>query len=285
MLGLLAGAGVVGLGWTRRSRPPRPDPVPHRLEGETYQRTSLLRDTIRHRRLTIACGMLAGLLGGLSFTSIIAERQEATAALVLQPLPGNAYGQDPRRDQTEAMQNEAQSVRSDEVLTTAAELIGQDQTVNELQRRVRVQVPPRTTTVRIIYGTTDAATATRNVEQVLTAYVEYRAQRASDAIETRLGALSDQIADVSSQLEQALSIAAYGNSQPAGIPATARRDIESATDRPGIGATASGGPPDIGGHRGAPDHRPRTPDCLSNAARRRRRPGRPGDRACRRAVS
>ncbi|MGH9246799.1 MAG: hypothetical protein ACRD29_21310 [Acidimicrobiales bacterium] len=211
MLGTLAGVGLTTARSSRRNRKSTWDVHAAAVEGVLYRRPSLLRDTVGQRRPTIAAGALLGVLAGWMLTGVVADRQDATAALVLRSLPGNAYGQDPRRDQTQAMQNEVQSVRSDQVLGSAAALMRRTVTITDLQRRVRVTVPPRTTTVRITYGGADATTAAENAQHVLTAYIDYRAQRAQDAIQTRLEGLSGQISDVSAQLQQSLAIVATGS--------------------------------------------------------------------------
>jgi hypothetical protein len=206
LIGLLIGLGLTA---RRRRSAPRPNAGPSK-GGLPYRRESLVRDALRHRRPTIAVAVLLGIVAGVALTALVAERQEATAALALRPLPGNAYGQDPRRDQTEAMQNEAQSVRSDDVLTAAAAMVGGNQTVSNLQQSIRVVVPPRTTTVQITYSGADRASAAENAESVLLAFMEYRERRARDNIDVRLEGLTRQINFASGQLERALSRVSTG---------------------------------------------------------------------------
>lgn len=160
---------------------------------------------LRRRAWVIALAILIGVGLGLGYTSSQSKEYTSTTE-VLVTATGVADDSVLANGRTRGeinLDTEAQLLTSTAVVRLAAELLGNDIPVAELQSRVRVSVPPNTEVLSISVTGPSAASARASADAFASAYLANRAESASDQLTARQGSRQAQIQVLTEALETA----------------------------------------------------------------------------------
>jgi uncharacterized protein involved in exopolysaccharide biosynthesis len=199
-LGLGAIAGIAAT-WRldRRARRYRQDLVPDDC------RQLLLVDALRHHRGILVTAAIVGAGAGLLTGISLQPDPTAVTRLLVTPLPGNALAPDDERRNLVQMQNEAQVVRSDPVLSAALRALGRPPEIGPLRRHLAVSVPTGTTTLEVRVRAADPEEAEQASRAIAGAYLQYRGALASDRRADVAAALEQQIESLDRRLQTYLA--------------------------------------------------------------------------------
>lgn len=160
---------------------------------------------LRRRAWVIALAILIGVGLGLGYTSSQSKEYTSTTE-VLVTATGVADDSVLANGRTRGeinLDTEAQLLTSTAVVRLAAELLGNDISVAELQSRVRVSVPPNTEVLSISVTGPSAASARASADAFASAYLANRAESASNQLTARQGSRQAQIQVLTEALETA----------------------------------------------------------------------------------
>lgn len=160
--------------------------------------------TVLKRRIAI---VLACVLLGTGLAAAYALRQPprytSTTQIVVSAVLVNPADVTPRLDQVISMDTEAQILRSGAVRTLVERELGDDATPGQVLNGLDVVVPPSTFTMRISFSHRDPAVAQAGAAAYAIAYLDLRAQVASEQTTARISRLQRQISEADGQLDEA----------------------------------------------------------------------------------
>lgn len=159
----------------------------------------------RHRLRNLVLVLLAGLLGaaaGWVYGGLGPPSYQSAVRLELYPLPGNPYAT-LDSDDLVTMQTEAQQVKSDEVVTTAAENSGFDGDLEMLRRRISVSVTTGSVNINVNFRAGDEEVSREVASALARATLGLRKQRAQLQQQQSEALLRQQLKDVRQALARA----------------------------------------------------------------------------------
>lgn len=198
MLGALAG---FVLAWLLDRRRP-----PSTLLSADNCRPDLLRDAVRHHRSLIAGAVVAATVLGAAGGWLVRPDASATATVVVTRQPGNAFAPGDKRRILTLLENEAQIVRSDPVLSGAVEAAGVDMSSSTLRRRTNVSVPAGSETLKVRVRANSAERAELLATSVVDQYLQFRGELAEQEQDRVTDALAEQVVSLEQRLETYLAV-------------------------------------------------------------------------------
>ncbi|MFC4561972.1 Wzz/FepE/Etk N-terminal domain-containing protein [Nocardiopsis mangrovi] len=158
---------------------------------------------LRRRWRTVAAGVLAGLAAAAVALLVAPETYTATSSVQVRPtglaeLTGERSG---RTNGEVNLDTEAQVVRSAQVATAAAELMGTGASAAELRERVTVTVPPNSSVLEIAYSAIGPDSARQGAEAFADAYLAHRTAEVESQVDRRLDALRKEVDSRYGELE------------------------------------------------------------------------------------
>jgi succinoglycan biosynthesis transport protein ExoP len=173
----------------------------------------LLGRAFRHYPLLLLVFALVGGLAATLYAGFNPSSYTSSARVLINPTAGNPYNPSPtatRADQLTSMETEAQMLRSDDVLTMAAETLSSPPALASLSSRLDVVVPTNTQVLEISFSAADADRAREVTQAVATAYLDYRLERSEEVTGTQLERVQNRIAAVISNLREATRLSQEG---------------------------------------------------------------------------
>lgn len=161
----------------------------------------LVRAIRRHLILIVACTLFVA-LAGLLVGQRVGDQYEATTSVLLHPLRGNPYTTEERGDDLANLETEAQLVNTDAVIELARDRLDTEQAPERIRTRVSVDVPTNTQVLELTYTARDPEQARAGAEVFAETYLDYRRQRAQQAIDNQLTGLDGQRASVQQQFDE-----------------------------------------------------------------------------------
>jgi polysaccharide biosynthesis transport protein len=169
-------------------------------DDDTGTRTGVVRDALRHQVLLIVAFGLLGLLAGLVFTAARPATYVSTAAVLVNPVEGNAFAPQDESDALVTLETEAEIVGSDVVTALARNRLPGPPPAGDLQDGLSVVVPTNTQILQISARAPSAAMAQRRAQAYSLAYLDYRRRQAEQASTDQLAGVERQIAEVTGDL-------------------------------------------------------------------------------------
>jgi succinoglycan biosynthesis transport protein ExoP len=139
---------------------------------------------LRRRAVSLAGGVLAGLIVAVAYVVVTPPVYRATAEVLVLPLTTDL--QDSPRGRKVNVDDAAQLVVSAEVTEAAAAALGRGSAT--LTEAIDVTVPANTSVLQISYFSTDPDEAARTAGAFATAYLAQRRQEAADVLQARRAA-------------------------------------------------------------------------------------------------
>ena len=171
-------------------------------------RSVVVAEAIRSHLLIVAVFTIAGFALGYFAANRGEESSTATTPILVNPLEGNPYYPTRTGELLTNLLTEAQAVRSDGVAALAAEQLGDVEDPAVLLSGLGVTSPVNTQILEIAYTHTDPDVALRRSQAIAEVYLDYRRTRVEDRIaqqtaqlDAQIEPLTQQIADVGTQLE------------------------------------------------------------------------------------
>ncbi|WP_182523405.1 Wzz/FepE/Etk N-terminal domain-containing protein [Nocardioides dongkuii] len=182
-----------------------PDHAPTRGPVSTF------RAAQRHILVVTLLVVLGG-LGGWLYAASLPTTWTSTARVLVNPVAGNPFVPSPtavRQDEQISLETEAQVARSAEVLGVVA-ASDPSLTLQALERRVQVVVPPNTQVLEVTFTSGSAAEAQLVADAVAEAYLQNRTRRADEVTSSRVEEVSTQTMTVLTDLRAAAGAAQQG---------------------------------------------------------------------------
>ncbi len=212
-------------------------------------RSVVVAEAIRNHLLIVAVFTLAGFALGYFAANRGEERSTATTPILVNPLEGNPYYPTRTGELLTNLLTEAQAVRSDGVAALAAEQLGDVEDPAVLLSGLGVTSPVNTQILEIAYTHTDPDVALRRSQAIAEVYLDYRRTRVENRIaqqtaqlDAQIEPLTQQIADVGTQLEavepgsaeaQLLLTQITGLEEQRGLLQTRRSELAATPTDPG----------------------------------------------------
>ncbi|WP_162451220.1 Wzz/FepE/Etk N-terminal domain-containing protein [Phytoactinopolyspora mesophila] len=156
-------------------------------------------ETIRRRWRVVVASVLVALMGAAGLSSLWPDEYTATAIVSVSPITPNPFGGTSAPQQLN-MNTEQQVVRSTEVATAAAELLGSTRyTPRELTTRVSVTSPSDSQILQIAFTANTGARAAAGANAFAAAYLDSRVAGADELAERLISALEDRINELIEQ--------------------------------------------------------------------------------------
>ena len=189
----------------------------------TFVATALRRHLALLIVLSLACAA-----AGVAVAMRQGPKYTASAAIMLNPLPGNPYSPEGRGDQLVNVETEAQLVHAEGVTKLVRRRLGLDMSDEGLRQRVKVENRPNSQILYISYTASSRQEAVRGAQAFATAYLSYREALAKATVDARLAQLrSQQSTSESLQSEidalKATDLTPGRVISPADAPTSARR--------------------------------------------------------------
>lgn len=178
----------------------------------THGRTSTGRAVRHHWAVVLAC-LVLGALAGWAYGQSVPPTYTSSARVLVNPSVGNPFAPTPtsvRQEELTSLETEAQVARSAEVLGEVAQR-SPDLTIDELERRVQITVPPNTQVLEISYSATDPVVARQVANAVANAYLDNRARRSEEVNAARIQSVETQTLSVVDDLRAATAAAQVGS--------------------------------------------------------------------------
>lgn len=166
---------------------------------------------VRHHLVVVVLGIVLGALAGWVYAGSAATTYLSTTRVLVNPSVGNPYAPTPssvRQDELTSLETEAQVARSTEVLAAVAADAGL--TTRELERNLRVTVPPNTQILEISYSATEPRVAERVADAIAETYLANREQRFNDVNAARIERVATRSRTVLAELRAATAAALEG---------------------------------------------------------------------------
>jgi capsular polysaccharide biosynthesis protein len=154
---------------------------------------------LRRRAVSLAGGILAGLIVAIAYVVVTPPMYRATAEVLVLPLTTDL--QDSPRGRKVNVDDAAQLVVSAEVTEAAAAALGRSSAT--LTEAIEVTVPANTSVLQISYFSTDPDEAARTAGAFATAYLAQRRQEAADVLEARRAAAEQERTDLVEEITSA----------------------------------------------------------------------------------
>jgi polysaccharide biosynthesis transport protein len=178
------------------------------MHDEPGPRGGLALAALRHHvglLLVLGC---VGLAAGAAVGEVRPATYTATASVLVNPVEGSSYAPQDEEDSLTSLETEAQIVRSDAVTRLALARLPGRATLGELRDGVGVVVPENTQIMQISSRAPGPLAARDRAQAYALAYLDYRRQRAQDAVDAQLAGIEQQTAEVTADLQDATAAAA-----------------------------------------------------------------------------
>lgn len=164
--------------------------------------------SLRRRWKIIVATILMGLLAAAGYLISYQPQYQSTSVIFLEPMTGNPYSPstpDSRTEQLAALTTEAGLVHTDRVIGLASGIVKSkggkfsDNTAEQLT----TEVPSNTQVINIHYSADTPEQAQLGAQALAEAYLQYRQERASRALDAQSGRWDQQISSISEMLDEA----------------------------------------------------------------------------------
>lgn len=162
----------------------------------------LLRIVARNWRTVMVFALCGGVLGGLS-TMLISSNPRSTTTVFVTPLAASPFSPDPRGQTLTDLETEAQVVKSDAVLTLAAEKLGNRLSPAKIDAVTQVGIPVGSQVLAISFTEAPPVAAEAGSDAVAEAFLEVRQERAQQSIQSQLDAIGVAENQTTKELRQA----------------------------------------------------------------------------------
>ena len=177
----------------------------------TASRPSILRAVRRHLTIVILC-LASGVAMGWMVSAAQPATYTSTARVLVNPTIGNPFAPAPtsvRQDELTSLETEAQVARSAEVLTAVAAQFP-PLTPSEVERGLKITVPPNTQVLEFSYSAGDPVVAQQVADALADGYLANRDRRATEVNEERIVRVETQTQGVVDDLRAATIAAQQG---------------------------------------------------------------------------
>lgn len=175
------------------------------MSSESAPSTVRLSDytaLVRRQWAVVLVGLVLGAAAAGGYVATAPREYTSATSVLVTAATSTAGSSGPRANTDINLDTEAQLVRATETVSTAAGLLDDAESADDLAGRVTVTVPPNTDILRISFVAPTADGARAGAEAFAFAYLEARQASAAAAQDAEFEALQGRIDEVNAQLQE-----------------------------------------------------------------------------------
>lgn len=165
-----------------------------------HPRASLFRVIALRLWPIVLIGVLVGAVSGWLVGMTAKDEKTATAAVLLNPLDGNAFYPSSSGEELENLATEAQVLRSDKVARLVIEKTGADVAPQQMLENVTTTVPANTQIVEVTYASPSKDVAVTRAQSFADSFLQFRQERARDYVERQVKGIDEEIDNLRDQI-------------------------------------------------------------------------------------
>jgi capsular polysaccharide biosynthesis protein len=161
---------------------------------------------LRRRWRVVVCGLLVGVIGSIGYLFLAPKTVTATSTVNVNVISSQPFNTEKPQSQLLDTQTEVQIATSSQVLTGAANELGNGLSLTQMRARTTVQPVAGATVVKISYAAPTERQAVDGADAIATAYLKYRSDAAATKVAQVITKLQRQRDNLARQLKGANAV-------------------------------------------------------------------------------